>query len=234
MGAKKRSTYYEYEIPETLKDHPFYGLECDDYEQQYYRDCMWDKNTKLVIVDAVAGSGKTTLAVAVGDLYLKHGLCGEVLYIRTPSSEGRIGFLPGDQAAKERPYMQPLYTALVNIGENPYTCVNDTGVPGQGAGAGAFTAMTDVYILGSDYKKKFVIVDEAQCMTVGQLKAILTRCHDDCKVVVIGSTLQVQGIKKEESGLSRCIEHFHDKPWAKVCHLTKNYRGELSAWADKM
>ena len=234
MSAKKRTSSYEYKTPDTLEDHPFYGLDCDDPEQQYYRDCMWDKDTRLVIVDAVAGSGKTTLAVAVGNLYLRHNLCDEVLYIRTPSSEGRIGFLPGDQSAKEKPYMQPLYSALVNIGENPYTCVNDGGIPGQSAGVGAFTAMTDVYILGSDYKRKFVIVDEAQCMTTEQLKAILTRCHDDCKVVVIGSTLQVHGIRKADSGLIRCIEHFKDQPWAKVCHLTKNYRGELSAWADRM
>lgn len=234
MSAKRRTSTYEYTVPDTLDGHPFYGLDCDDPEQQYYRDCMWDKNTRLVIVDAVAGSGKTTLAVAVGNLFLKHGLMDEVLYIRTPSSEGRIGFLPGDQATKERPYMQPLYTALVNIGENPCTCINDSGVPGGSAGTGAFTAMTDVYILGSDYKRKFIIIDEAQCMTVSQLKAILTRCHDDCKVVVIGSTLQVQGIMQEESGLTRCIEHFRDKTWAKVCHLTKNYRGELSAWADRM
>lgn len=234
MSAKKRVPPYEYKVPDTLDGHPFYGLECDDEEQRYYRDCMWGKENRIVIVDAVAGSGKTTLAVAVGNLFLKHNIVDEVLYIRTPSSEGRIGFLPGDQSTKERPYMQPLYTALVNIGENPYTCVNDSGVPGQGVGSGSFTPMTDVYILGSDYKRKFVIIDEAQCMTAGQLKAILTRCHDDCKVVVIGSTLQVQGIKQEESGLVRCIEHFKDKPWAKVCHLTKNYRGELSAWADKM
>ena len=101
-------------------------------------------------------------------------------------------------------------------------------------GTGVFTTMTDVYILGSDFSKKFVIIDEAQCMTSEQLKSILTRCHDDCKVVVIGSTLQIQGINPEQSGLVKCINHFRDKEWAQVCHLTKNYRGELSAWADKM
>ena len=71
-------------------------------------------------------------------------------------------------------------------------------------------------------------------MTKEQLKAVVTRCHDDCKVVIIGSTLQIQGIKPEESGLIKCIEHFSDMPWAEICHLTKNYRGEMSAWADKM
>ena len=222
------------EAPVTLNGHPFYGLDCSDEEQVTYRDALWDKNKRIVLVDACAGSGKTTLAVAVALMYVKYGICDEAYYVRTPSSEGRIGFLPGDRSSKERSYMQPLYSSLITLGENPIALINDDNFLNQKMGTGVFTTMTDVYILGSDFSKKFVIIDEAQCMTSEQLKSILTRCHDDCKVVVIGSTLQIQGINPEQSGLVKCINHFRDKEWAQVCHLTKNYRGELSAWADKM
>lgn len=222
------------ETPVTLNGHPFYGLDCSDVEQVAYRDALWDKNKRIVLVDACAGSGKTTLAVAVALMYVKYGICDEAYYVRTPSSEGRIGFLPGDRSSKERSYMQPLYSSLITLGENPIALINDDNFLNQKMGTGVFTTMTDVYILGSDFSKKFVIIDEAQCMTSEQLKSILTRCHDDCKVVVIGSTLQIQGINPEQSGLVKCINHFRDKEWAQVCHLTKNYRGELSAWADKM
>ena len=222
------------EAPTTLVDHPFYGLDCSDVEQVAYRDALWDKNKRIVLVDACAGSGKTTLAVAVALMYVKYGICDEAYYVRTPSSEGRIGFLPGDRSSKERSYMQPLYSSLITLGENPIALINDDNFLNQKMGTGVFTTMTDVYILGSDFSKKFVVIDEAQCMTSEQLKSILTRCHDDCKVVVIGSTLQIQGINPEQSGLVKCINHFRDKEWAQVCHLTKNYRGELSAWADKM
>lgn len=222
------------EAPTTLVDHPFYGLDCSDVEQVAYRDALWDKNKRIVLVDACAGSGKTTLAVAVALMYVKYGICDEAYYVRTPSSEGRIGFLPGDRSSKERSYMQPLYSSLITLGENPIALINDDNFLNQKMGTGVFTTMTDVYILGSDFSKKFVIIDEAQCMTSEQLKSILTRCHDDCKVVVIGSTLQIQGINPEQSGLVKCINHFRNKEWAQVCHLTKNYRGELSAWADKM
>ena len=222
------------EAPTTLVDHPFYGLDCSDEEQVTYRDALWDKNKRIVLVDACAGSSKTTLAVAVALMYVKYGICDEAYYVRTPSSEGRIGFLTGDRSSKERSYMQPLYSSLITLGENPIALINDDNFLNQKMGTGVFTTMTDVYILGSDFSKKFVIIDEAQCMTSEQLKSILTRCHDDCKVVVIGSTLQIQGINPEQSGLVKCINHFRDKEWAQVCHLTKNYRGELSAWADKM
>lgn len=235
MAVKKTSTTTKYgDPPKTLSGHLFYGLDCSDPEQILYRDALWDKDKRLVIVDAVAGSGKTTLAVAVACMYVKYGLMEEALYIRTPSSEGKIGFLPGDQSSKEKPYMQPLYSALLNIGENPQTAVKDDSMTSPQQNTGIFTTITDVYILGSDYKNKFIIIDEAQCMTKEQLKAVITRCHDSCKVVIVGSTLQIQGIKPEESGLTRCIEHFSDRPWAQICHLTKNYRGEMSAWADKL
>lgn len=233
--AKKMIQTNNYgEAPATLNNHPFYGLDCSDEEQVAYRDALWDRNKRIVLVDACAGSGKTTLAVAVALMYVKYGICDEAYYVRTPSSEGRIGFLPGDRSSKERSYMQPLYSSLITLGENPIAMINDDNFLNQKMGTGVFTTMTDVYILGSDFSKKFVIIDEAQCMTSEQLKSILTRCHDDCKVVVIGSTLQIQGINPEQSGLIKCINHFKDKEWAQVCHLTKNYRGELSAWADKM
>lgn len=232
MGAKKRQMVECFGTPPaTLKDHPFYGYEITDPEQIAYRDALWDRDVRMVLVDAVAGSGKTFAAVAIANMYVKYGICDEAFYIRTPSSEGRIGFLPGDQGSKEKPYMSPLYSALINIGENPFTAVNTEPMFGQANGT-TFTAMSDVYILGSDYRKKFVIIDEAQCMTTEQLKAVITRFHDDCKVVICGSTRQIQGIPPEQSGFKRCIEHFSDREWARVCTLSKNYRGEMSAWAD--
>ena len=233
MSKKRTFEDYYGNPPETLNDHPFFGLDVSDEEQIIYRDALWNPDNRLVIVDAVAGSGKTTLAVAVATMYVQHGLADEAYYIRTPSSEGRIGFLPGDQASKEKPYMQPLFSALMNIGEDPFRVVSDGTYVGKKNGA-LFTAFTDVYVLGCDYSRKFVIIDEAQCMTTEQLKSVITRCHDDCKVVVIGSTRQIQGIPSEQSGLARCIEHFKDQPWAQVCRLSKNYRGEMSAWADRM
>ena len=95
MASKKTQKLNLYgEVPKTLEGHPFYGLDCSDPEQTIYRDALWDQNKRLVIVDAVAGSGKTTLAVAVACMYVKYVLADEAFSIRTPSSEGRIGFLP--------------------------------------------------------------------------------------------------------------------------------------------
>lgn len=233
MAKRATSSNSTYDAPKDLQNEPFYDLILDD-EQKAFRDAIWDPNIKFVSVDAVAGSGKTTIAIATACILHGYGMFDGCIYCRTPSSEGKIGFLPGDQASKERPYMQPLYNTLVRLGENPYTAIASSTMENNKYQTGYWYPITDVYLLGDDFSKKVVIIDEAQCMTTGQLKTIITRCHDDCKVVLIGSTLQIQGISVKESGFTHCIEHFEGKPWAAHCHLTKNYRGEMSEWADRM
>lgn len=234
MASKKKPVRpaEDYGTPPERLDQ-FYGLRLDA-EQTAFRDAIWDPSVYLVAADAVAGSGKTTIAVATATLLQQYRLVDSCIYIRAPSSEGRIGFLPGDQKSKEKPYMAPLYGALINLGENPIAMVESSDVEMQKYQSAPWRTQTDVYMLGTDLSRKAVIVDEAQCMTTDQLRAIITRCHDDCKVILIGSTLQIQGISKEQSGFAHCLDHFRDRPWARICTLSKNYRGEMSAWADKL
>lgn len=222
--------------PATLDGHPFYGLEIGDAEQIAFRDALWNPNVRLCAVDACAGSGKTTIALAVACLLYHHKRMDGIMYMRIPtsSSEGRVGFLPGSLAEKVRYYMQPLYNTLIKLGENPYVCINDDTMMNQKNGTGFISAVTDIYIRGDDISRQVLIIDEAQNATVDQLRTIITRCHDDCLVVLCGSTRQIDLDRKEDSGFVHCIEHFKDKEWARVCTLSKNYRGEMSAWADLM
>lgn len=235
--AKPKKVNNEFGAPPiTLDGHPFYGLELDDEEQIAFRDALWDTNTRFCAVDACAGSGKTTIALAVACLLYHYGRMDGVTYMRIPTStsEGRVGFLPGTLAEKVRYYMQPLYNTINRLGENPYTAIIEESILNQKNGTGFINAATDIYIRGDDIARQVLIVDEAQNASIDQLRTIITRCHDDCLVVLCGSTRQIDLDDKSQSGFTKCIEHFKNKPWAKICTLTKNYRGEMSAWADLM
>lgn len=222
-------------LPTSLDGHQFFGIDLGE-EQRVFAEAILNPEYRWISAEAVAGSGKTTIAVAAACLLYYHKVCNEVLYVRVPTTETeqRVGFLPGTLGEKTKFYHAPLYNTLTKLGENPFTCINDDSMVNQKNGTGFITPMTDVYMRGEDYEKKVVIIDEAQNATVDQLKTIISRCHDDCKVIVIGSLLQVDLSDKSRSGFQFCIDHFSQKPWAKACHLTKNYRGEMSAWADKM
>ena len=65
-----------------------------------------------------------------------------------------------------------------------------------------------------------------------ELKKVLTRCHDTCKVIVIGHTGQID--INGRSGFAKYMNHFDGHPRCAVCKLTTNHRGWLSTFADKL
>ena len=66
--AKKSKVIDFSEVPETLNDNPFYGLELDE-EQKVFRDMIWSKDKIIIFCNANAGTGKKTIATGVADLH---------------------------------------------------------------------------------------------------------------------------------------------------------------------
>ena len=115
--AKKNIKVEYNNVPETLSDHPFYGLILDD-EQAKFRDAIWSDNTPIVFCNANSGTGKTTIATGVADLLVKYGKYDGIVYIAAPVQEAKQGFLPGSIDDKSEPYFEPFYQALNKIGVN--------------------------------------------------------------------------------------------------------------------
>jgi predicted ribonuclease YlaK len=92
--------------------------------------------------------------------------------------------------------------------------------------------LTHTYLRGTNLKNKVVILDESQNYTVAELKKVLTRCHDSCKVIVIGHTGQID--ISGGSGFARYLMHFENEDRAAVCKLSTNHRGWLSTFADQL
>ncbi|HEY0008694.1 MAG TPA: PhoH family protein, partial [Tepidisphaeraceae bacterium] len=79
--------------------------------QQTYIDAIF--NHDLTFCTGPAGTGKTYLAVAAAASMLKQGRCRRIVLARPAVEAGeRLGFLPGDLAAKVNPYLRPLFDAL--------------------------------------------------------------------------------------------------------------------------
>jgi len=94
--------------------------------------------------------------------------------------------------------------------------------------------MSHIFARGINIKDKTVVISEAQNFTRGELKKLLTRCHDSCTVVVEGSTIQCDLPDAGKSGFAPYIEHFRGQPYANVCELTRNFRGQLAQHADEL
>ena len=197
-------------------------------EQRVYVDSIFDN--QLTIVNARSGTGKTTIAVAAAKIIGK-----PLVYIFSPVEEGAMGFRPGTQSEKEREYTLPLRDALLEINENPTQVIYDEENPdAQKKGHVWVYPKSHVFARGTNIKDSTVIISESQNFTKSELRKVLTRIHDSCTVILEGHTQQCDLKSDTLSGFQPYIDHFRDKPYAKVCELSWNFRGRLANDADSI
>ena len=210
----------------------FYGLEMDEHQKEFV-GAILDPDKTIVFVDAAAGTGKTTLAFGAAKMLVtdKRNDLDGIIYIVSPYGEQKQGYLPGSYTEKSEIYFEPAYQALQTCNMNPYTDVYNESLTSKKKGDGYVKMLTHTFLRGVNLEKKVVIIDEAQNYTAAELKKVLTRIHDDCKVIVIGHSLQCD--TKERSGFVPYMKHFEGQEPCQICKLTKNYRGWLSSYADE-
>lgn len=231
--AKKSKVVDYTDVPETLDNHPFYGLELDE-EQQVFRDAIWSKDKPIVFCNAKAGTGKTTIATGVANLLVKYGRYDGIVYISSPCQEEKQGYLKGSLEEKSQPYAEAFYDALEKIGVNINVATYDD-IMNEKNGTAYIRAITHTFLRGTNFENKVVIIDESQNYYFDELKKVLTRMHDNCKVIVIGHSQQCDLFHNpERSGFVKYLNHFSKDERCAVCQLTKNYRGWISNMADEL
>lgn len=211
------------------KDTLFFGLAKKlTNEQQTYVDSIFD--SRMTIVNAPSGTGKTTLAVASAKLLNK-----PLVYIFSPVEEGKMGFRPGTQKDKEREYLLPLIDALKEIGENPDKVIFDEdNFEAMKRGDAWVFPMSHVFARGTNIKNSTVILGECQNYTRGELKKVLTRLHDTNTIILEGHDGQCDLKDESKSGFVPYLEHYKHETYVNVCRLSVNFRGEVSQHADKL
>ena len=152
------------------------------------------RESDIVIGIGPAGTGKTYLAVAVGVEALARKHVRRLVLARPAVEAGeRLGFLPGDLQAKVDPYLRPLYDALEDM--MPQDRIQ------KALEARTIEIAPLGYMRGRTLAEAFVILDEAQNVTGGQMKMFLTRLGVNSRAVVIGDKTQIDLPAREDSGL---------------------------------
>ena len=152
----------------------------------------------LVFGIGPAGTGKTYLAMACAIEALLSGAVRRIILSRPAVEAGeRLGFLPGDLAAKVDPYLRPLYDALYEM-----LGVEETGRLME---RGTIEIAPLAYMRGRTLNDAFVVLDEAQNTSPEQMKMFLTRLGFNSKMVITGDVTQVDLQNGRASGL-RTVE----------------------------
>lgn len=153
----------------------------------------------MVFAVGPAGTGKTYTAVALAVRALKNKEVKKIILTRPAVEAGEnLGFLPGDLKDKLDPYLQPLYDALYDmIAPEKLAYYLENRV---------IQIAPLAFMRGRTLDNAFVILDEAQNATEGQLKMFLTRMGSSAKFIITGDITQVDLPKHQPSGLPQAIK----------------------------
>jgi phosphate starvation-inducible PhoH-like protein len=169
-------------------------------KQGEYIDAL--KHNNQVIVLGPAGTGKTycVATFAANEYHLKN--IDKIVITRPHVSVGKdVGFLPGTLEEKCEPWALPVIEVL----QKHLT----KGVVETGLKNGNIEVAPLALMRGRSFENCFVIVDEAQNITLHELKMLVTRIGEGSTLVLNGDTQQSD--LKEGAGLTKLI------------HLTKKH-----------
>jgi|TARA_R110002110_G_scaffold7140_2_gene36257 phosphate starvation-inducible PhoH-like protein len=148
----------------------------------YYKS--QEEKTSMLLLDGVAGTAKTYIAVYTALELLKASKVDQIVYIRSvvESSSKSIGALPGELEDKFSPYSMPLIDKMNEILDKQ--TINSL-MEGQ-----YIKAIPVNFVRGLTFNNSFVIIDEAQNLTRSELTTILTRFGRNSKYIVCGDCKQ--------------------------------------------
>jgi len=169
-------------------------------------------SNSLVIAVGPAGTGKTYLAISAAVDALESGRVDRIVLSRPALEAGEtIGFLPGDIQEKMAPYLRPLYDALNDRlgGKRLRHCLAE----------GAIEIAPIGFMRGRTLNNAFVVIDEAQNCTYGQIKMLLTRLGWHSTMVLTGDPDQ-SDLLAGMSGLSEIAAKLEPVPGIAIVRLT--------------
>ena len=171
-------------------------------QEKYIADLLND-DIKIVLAVGPAGTGKTLLAMLAAIKAYKEGKVEKIVLTRPAigTDDEQHGFLPGDINAKMEPWTRPLFDVLHEFYSPQETArMLDEQI---------IEISPLAFMRGRSFKAAYIVLDEAQNTTVNQIKMLMTRPGNNCKVVITGDTDQTDIHK--DNGLKYVIKLLSEK-----------------------
>jgi phosphate starvation-inducible PhoH-like protein len=152
--------------------------------QETYIELLTDPAKHIVFATGPAGTGKTMLGMLAGIKAFKEGSVSKIILTRPAVGvdDERHGFLPGNITAKMEPWTRPLFDVM-----QEYYSTKDIA---RMIDENTIEIAPLAFMRGRTFKGSWVVADEMQNATPGQIKMLLTRLGEGSKIVVTGDTRQ--------------------------------------------
>lgn len=160
------------------------------------------KDTRVVFLSGPAGSSKTITAMRVALELLQTKRVSDIILVRAAieSSDEKLGFLPGDIDTKIGPYMSPFEDKLEEmLPKDQIVRLNKEG---------RLIDKPIGFCRGASWTSRCVILDEAQNITLREMKTLMTRMGKFSKMIVCADSTQSDLPAHKRGGYERCQEMF--------------------------
>lgn len=186
--------------------------------QEDYIDALLDPTYPVVVSTGPSGTGKTYLATLAAIKALNEGKIKKIIVTRPNRavSGNDIGFLPGGITEKMDPWVRP----ILDVFKLYYSCKEVA----QMIENNALEFSPLAFMRGRTFANSFIIADEMQNTTNDEIKMILTRIGEDCKMVVDGDINQSD--VGEKNGLAFFINKLEEQPSELISLITFN-KGDI-------
>ncbi|MCB1720187.1 MAG: PhoH family protein [Alphaproteobacteria bacterium] len=167
----------------------------------------------LTMAIGPAGTGKTYIAISKAVEALEKGQIERIILSRPAMEAGEsLGYLPGDLQEKMAPYLRPLFDSLGDRmgGRKVRQYIEDGTIEIAPVG----------FMRGRTLNNAFVVIDEAQNCTYGQLKMLLSRLGWHSTMVVTGDPEQ-SDLLDGMSGLADISRRLEVLDNIAVCRLSE-------------
>ena len=166
------------------------------------------KENEITIASGLPGSGKTFLSIAEAIKLLKSTELPfrKIILVKsvTTLKDEEIGFLKGTMEEKMEPFMDSFLDNFIKIiGEQFTNKLREMGL---------IQIKPIAYVRGRSIDNSIIIIDEAQNISLDNMRTLMTRIGDNSKLIILGDVKQKDIRNKKESSLEVVIEKFRDKP----------------------
>ena len=176
---------------------------CKNENQGKVRDSI--RNNEITIVSGLPGTGKTYIACAEALKLIKSKpRFKKILLVKsvTQLKGEELGHLPGDIQEKFDPYMGSFVDNFEKIiGESLTNKLRELGL---------INIQPLAFVRGRSIDNTIIIVDEAQNISIDNMRTLMTRIGDNSKMIILGDVKQKDIRNKKDSSLEIVLDRFNE------------------------
>lgn len=184
------------------QEHRRYVKALNEDQEQYIDEI---NNKQIVFASAIAGCGKTTIAVGMAVKFLLEKRVEQIVFTRPVVETGAsLGYLPGSASEKIDPYMMPLFQELKKYASHTEIA--------EWKNSKQLIVAPLQFMRGMNFHNTFLVADECSNATYSELRMLLTRIGKGSHFILTGDPTQSDLHERDQGGFKKCIDRLSGIP----------------------